>query len=499
MFPITSDFEYNAALMNQMIKPPIAIDEPHHRLNLRPSTLNRTIFKLAAPAIFECLMFSLVFFADTLIVGWLLNETYLAAVALASLLMFWSSAPIQGMSIATNSIVSRTWGEKDFSEARRCAGHALALTFIITAVILLIGELFAENLIRLLRAAPEVVAPATKYLRIVLLSSALGVPLMVSNAVIRAKGDTTTPMIITFTMNVINIVSSIILAFGIGPFPEMGLYGVAVGTVIARNAGGFASLAVLTARRRGISLRLGHLLHLSTKRIRRIWHVAYPAMTERVVNSTSYAFFMAMVASLGTPLLAGHQIALNVESLAFMPAFGMSVAVTTIFGQAVGSGRYRIGQIVVKRTILFTTVLMVTLGVLFVLFAPQAVKVFRATPEVLHFAGLALQIAAVEFPFFALTFILMGALRGAGDTRSTMFINMGSITLLRLPLTYLFAFVFGWGIVGVWLACAADWAGRSAGLWLVFRKGNWKHIHRNEKQKFASPKLTRSPLPDGNV
>jgi Na+-driven multidrug efflux pump len=104
---------------------------------------------------------------------------------------------------------------------------------------------------------------------------------------------------------------------------------------------------------------------------------------------------------------------------------------------------------------------------------------------VLHFAGLALQIAAIEFPFFALTFILMGALRGAGDTRSTMFINMGSITLLRLPLTYLFAFAFGWGIVGVWLACAADWAGRSAGLWLVFRKGNWKHIHRNEKQKFA--------------
>jgi putative MATE family efflux protein len=485
MFPFDLVFAYNAALMNQMLKPTAAFDESHHRLNLRPSAINRTIFKLATPAIFECLMFSLVFFTDTLIVGWLQNETYLAGVALASLLMFWSNAPIQGMSIATNSIVSRTWGEKDFSEARRYAGHALALTFIITAGILLIGEFFAANLIRLLRAQPEVIPSATRYLRIVLLSSALGVPLMVSNAVIRAKGDTTTPMIITFSMNIINIVSSIVLAFGIGPFPAMELYGVAVGTVIARNFGGFASLAVLSTKKRGIGIRPTHLLQLSRRRIRRIWHVAYPAMTERVVNSTSYAFFMSMVASLGTTLLAAHQIALNVESLAFMPAFGMSVAVTTIFGQAVGSGRYRIGEITVKRTILFTVILMVSLGLLFVFFAPQGVKIFRATPDVLKLAGIALQVGAIEFPFFALTFILMGALRGAGDTRSPMYINMGCILLLRLPLTYLFAFVFDWGIVGVWLACATDWAGRAIGLWIVFRRGAWKLIHRNEKRKFA--------------
>lgn len=485
--------------MNQLIKPPVEFDELHHRLNLRPSTLNRTIFKLATPAIFECLMFSLVFFTDTLIVGWLQNETYLAGVALASLLMFWSSAPIQGMSIATNSLVARTWGEKDFSEAQRCAGHALALTFIITAGIVLVGELFAADLIRLLRAAPEVVSPATKYLRIVLFSSVLGVPLMVSNAVIRAKGDTTTPMVITFSMNIINIVFSIVLAFGLGPFPKMELYGVAVGTVIARNVGGFASLAVLATRKRGINLRPNHLVLLSWNRIRRIWHVAYPAMTERVVNSTSYAFFMSMVASLGTTLLAGHQIALNIESLAFMPAFGMGVAVTTVLGQAVGSGRYRIGEITVKRAILFTVSFMLLLGVVFVLFAPQGVKVFRATPEVLRITSVALRVAALEFPFFAFTFILMGALRGAGDTRSPMYINMACIVLLRLPLTYLFAFVFDWGIVGVWLATAVDWAGRSAGLWIVFRKGAWKHIHRNEKQKFVALNLPKPPLPGGNA
>ena len=499
VFPFACIFAYNADLMNQMLKTPAIFDEQQHRLNLRPKTLNRTIFKLAAPAIFEALMFSLVFFTDTLIVGWLQNEAYLAGVALASLLMFWSGAPIQGMSIATTSIVSRTWGEKDFSEARRYAGHALVLTLFLVAIILLTGEFFAPNLIRLLRAQPEVVPSATKYLRIVLTSSILGLPLMVSNAAIRAKGDTTTPMLISFGMNVINIVTSIILAFGIGPVPAMGLYGVALGTVIARNVGGLASITALCTRKRGIGMRLKDLVHLSRNRIERIWHVAYPAITERVVNSTTYAFFLSMVASLGTTILAGHQIALNVESMAFMPAFGMSVAVTTVLGQAVGSGRYRIGEITVKRTMILTVAFMLALGLLFVLFGPYAASIFRATPQVLRLAGIAMQISALEFPFFAMTFILMGALRGAGDTRSPMYINMFCIVSLRLPLTYLFAFVFGWGIVGVWLATAADWAGRTTGLWIIFRKGLWKLIHRNEKEKFALSNLPKSPSPGGNV
>lgn len=464
---------------------PIRPAVQHQRLNLRPSTLNRTLFALAAPAIFENLMFSLVFFTDTLIVGWLENEIYLAGVALSSLIMFWSNAPIQGISIATTSIVSRTWGEKDFDEARHYAGHALALTFIATGIILIIGLAFAPHLITLLRARPEVVPSATKYLRIVLFSSALGIPLMVSNAVIRAKGDTATPMFITFAMNIINIISSIVLAFGIGPFPRMELYGVAMGTVLARNIGGFLSLAVLTTQNRGIHLRLGDLIRLSRRKIARIWHVAYPAVAERTLNSTSYAFFMGMVASLGTTVLAAHEIALNVESLAFMPSFGMSVAVTTIIGQAVGSGRGRIGEVTVKRAILFTMVMMLALGILFVLFAPVGVRVFRATPEVLRLSGLALQIAALEMPMFALTFIIMGALRGAGDTRSPMYINIASITFVRLTFTWLFAFALGWGLVGVWLACAMDWSARSAGLWLVFRKGVWKQIHQQEKMKFA--------------
>ncbi|MCI0499308.1 MAG: MATE family efflux transporter [Planctomycetales bacterium] len=470
-----------------MTKQHINPEHQKYRLNLRPATLNRTIALMAAPAILENLLFSLVFFADTLIVGWLRNENYLAATALASLMMFWTNAPIQAMSIATVSIVSRTLGENDYVNARRFAGHSLVMTFMVVFAALAVGIPYAEFIIRLFKAEPPVVPLATAYLRIVLLSSIFGLPLMVSNAVIRAKGDTATPMYITLIMNIINIFASIVLAFGWGPFPAMSLYGVAWGTVLARNVGGLLSLAVLVSQKWGIRIRGRDFFPLHRRTFARIWHVAYPAIAERVLNATSYAFFMGMVASLGTTVLAAHQIALNVESLAFMPAFGMGVAVTTIFGQAVGSGRWLIGQVTVKRSIWFSVTLSVVLGILFVAFAPQGVKVFRATPEVLRLGGLALQLAALELPFFALTFIFMGALRGAGDTRSPLYVNVACILLLRLPFTWLLAFVLNWGIVGVWIATALDWGGRSLGLWLIFRRGIWKTAHHAEKQKFADP------------
>lgn len=241
----------------------------------------------------------------------------------------------------------------------------------------------------------------------------------------------------------------------------MGLYGVAWGTVIARNLGGLLSISLLFANKRGISMRLTDFLSLRWIVVRRIWHVASPVLAERVLNTSSYAFFLWMVASLGTTVLAAHQIVLNIESLVFMPAFGMSVAVSSILGQAVGSGRHRIGELAVKRTLLFTGSLMIVTALLFVVFAPHFVGIFKATPEVLALAGKAVRISAIELPLFALCFIFMGALRGAGDTRSMMWAVVLSITFVRLPATWLLAFACKLGIVCGW---RRRWTG-DAGRW----------------------------------
>jgi len=460
-----------------------ANDSKRPRLDLREEALNRTIWSLSLPAILSNLMFTAVFFCDTLIVGWLRDENCLAATVLVGPMMWLINAPFHALGDAATSLVSRCWGERDFHGARRCGGQSMCLAFLLTSAFLVICWPPAYHIIRWLGGADLVVAIGGHYLRVVLLSIVLGLPMIVATAVIRGTGDAITPMILTTIMNVVNVGASILLAFGAGPIPAFGLIGVAWGTVIARSLGGALSIAVLIFSPKATGLTLRDLVVFSRGPFARVWRLTYPAMLDRLLSSFAHLAFIRMVAVLGTTVLAAHNIALHVESLAFMPAAGISVAVATIVGQAIGAHRAHIADLTVTRTLWWSSLLMGVLGALFVLFAPQFVVIFGATPEVLRLAGLALQVSALELPFLALYMLLAGSLRGAGDTRSPLFASLAGIFLFRLGATYLFAIVFGWGLAGVWLATALDWAARTLCLWWVFRRGVWKLIHEREKEE----------------
>lgn len=451
------------------------------RLDLREEVLNRTIFSLAMPAVVENLMFTVVFFADTLIVGWLRDENALAAAGLAGTLMFLANSPFHALSIATVSLVSRSWGEHQFDTARRFAGQSVCLSFLLSLIIMLIGLPLANKMLTLMGGSDEVVRLGGQYLRIILYSSLLGFPMIISNGVIRGAGNTKTPMRITLTMNLVNIIVSVILVFGLGSAPALGLAGAGWGTMIARAVGGLISLGLLARVHSTVHVPLKYFVRWEQSVVRRIFRLASPVMIERMLSSGSHVVFMGIVALLGTTALAAHNIALRVESLAFMPGFGISVAVTTIVGQALGANRSHIAEMTVRRTLFWSGIFMSALGLIFIVFARQVVVVFGGTPEVLRLAGIVLQISALEHPLMAFVMILSGGLRGAGDTRSSLYVTLVCIFLFRFATVYLFGITFGWGLPGVWLATAVDWGGRSLGLWYVFRRGVWKIIHERER------------------
>lgn len=129
---------------------------------------------------------------------------------------------------------------------------------------------------------------------------------------------------------------------------------------------------------------------------------------------------------------------------------------------------------------------MIITGILFAVFGGDIVRIFKATEPVLAAAATALRISALELPFLAITFIFMGALRGAGDTRSPLYVSLSGTLLVRLGSVYLLAFVLNWGLAGVWLATCLDWMARAAGLGYFFNKGVWKKIHHKEKIRYSS-------------
>ncbi|MBN1476239.1 MATE family efflux transporter [Candidatus Sumerlaeota bacterium] len=447
------------------------------RLDLREEQLSATIWWLALPAILETLLFSAVHFADTLIVGWLHSESALAAALLGGVVMWLATAPFMALSAAATSLVARGWGEGDFESARRCAAQALAMAFSFALVIYTVGWLLAERILTAMGGEPEVVALGTAFLRVILGSILLGLPMMIANGILRGTGNTKTPLRISAIMNVTNIVISAALAFGWGPLPAMGLVGVAWGTVAARTLGGLMALSVLELGRSGIHVPLREFFTLRPAVLRRVWHLASPAMLERSLNSFAHLIFLTIVTMLGTTVLAAHNIAVQVESIVYMSAMGLGMAITAGVGQAVGAGQSAAAERVMRLGFRWTGFAALALGVAFALFARSGVVIFGATPDVLRLAAMALQIASLELVPMGWSIVLTGGLHGAGDTRSPLRIMIWCTILFRFGGVYLLAIALEWGLAGVWIGTAIFWAFRALLLRAVMHRGAWKEIH----------------------
>ena len=458
--------------------------DKRQRLDLREETLNRRIFELAWPAILGNLMYSVVFVADTIIVGWLKDDNALAAAGIIGVAMWLFSAPYYALAAASVSLVSRYWGERDFDLARKFAGQSTCIAFLISFSIILVSWPFTKELVLLLGASEQVAELGGPYFRIILGSCLLGMPMIVAEAIMRGAGDTRTPMYLTVTMNLINVAASIAFAFGLGPLPAMGLFGVAWGTVVARSCGGLAALAVLRFAPHGVGLTIADVVLIRFRHFWRVLILALPVMLDRALISGAHMIFIRIVAMLGTTALAAHTIALHVESLVYMPAMGIAFAVTTVVGQAIGAGRIQLAELAVKRTMLWSSLFMLVLSLLFVFTSAYWIVVFGAQPEALELGLLCVQVSALELPSLALAILLAGVLRGAGDTRSPLYVSLIGVFLFRLGAVYLFAITFGWGMVGIWLGTALDWTVRAFGLWYFFKRGAWKKIHQQEKKKY---------------
>jgi Na+-driven multidrug efflux pump len=200
-------------------------------------------------------------------------------------------------------------------------------------------------------------------------------------------------------------------------------------------------------------------------------------MLERSLNSFAHVIFLTIVALLGTTALAAHNIAIHVESIVYMSAMGLGMAITTGVGQAIGAGQSAAAERVMRLGFRWTGFAALTLGVAFALFARSGVVIFGATPETLRLAAMALQIASLELVPMGWSIVLTGGLHGAGDTRSPLRIMIWCTLLFRFGGVYLLAITLDWGLAGVWIGTAIFWACRALWLRAVMHRGAWKEIH----------------------
>ena len=291
-------------------------------------------------------------------------------------------------------------------------------------------------------------------------------------------------------VNLVNIVVSWSLVLGVGPLPALGWKGIAIGTATGYAVGGLIVLRLLLRGRSGLTVRRD-LLRPDVDLIRRLLRIGLPGGVDTLSVIACQLWFVAIVNRLGDTAAAAHGVAIGIESVAFLPGVAFQAAAATLAGQYLGAGDHRKATRSVVMACLVGGGLMVMAGVLFYSQSARLPLLFLASrhTDVAALTTPLLEIIGLAMPALALTMILSGALRGAGDTRWPLLFSMIGMLGVRLPLAYWFALesfcvpgtgfvVSGWGlgVAGAWYAMATDLAVRATLILYRFSQGGWKRI-----------------------
>lgn len=456
------------------------INLPARRFTPRPRlaaffgepALVRRVLSLAWPVVMEQTLFAVVGLTDTYVVGHL-GANSLAAVGLSNQMINLMASVYGAVATGSMAVVARQIGANERAEANQTTQQSLLAALWIGLLLSILSFIFAPSIMQALGAAEDVIPIGAEYLRISAVTFSVMPTLFIGNAILRALGDTQTPMRIMAVVVVINAGLAFWLVRG---EPDMGANGSALAAMIARGVGGLLVLGVFWRGRYGLRLSW-RLPRLDWPRLKRVLNIGLPAGAEQLLLQGALIIMTTTITGLGTAAYAAHQVGLNIMSMSYLPGWGFALAATTLVGQNLGAAAPAQARASGYTAFRLGLAVMALMGVVLFVFDEPLVRAF--VPEdstVVDFGVDAIRIAAFIQPFMAASFVFGGALRGAGDTRTTLMITVGSIWITRVPLAYVLAHPLGLGLVGAWLGIGVDFATRATLFWLRFKGGKWQFI-----------------------
>ena len=442
------------------------------RQDFTEAPVGRAVVLLAIPMVLEMLMESVFVVADIFFVGHL-GADAIATVGVTESLMTIVYAVAIGLSIGAAATVARRIGEKEHDRAARAAVESIAIGLIVAAGIGILGALYGPELLGLMGASEAVVATGATFARVMIGGSGTVMLLFLINAVFRGAGDAAIAMRVLWFANGINIVLGPCLIFGIGPFPEMGVTGAAVGTTVGRGCGVIFQLYHLT--RPGARIRIERR-HLALRRgeMGGILRISGTAMFQNFVATASWIGLMRILTGFGSEAVAGYTIGVRIILFALLPAFGIANAATTLVGQNLGAGRADRAESAAWTAAWYNTACLGAVSLVFLLFAPQIVGIFTDEAATAAYGIRTLRIIAAGFAFYGFGIVLTQAFNGAGDTRTPTLIHLVCLWLWEIPLAWTLAHPAGLGPTGVFIAVSAAFSTLALISAWLFRKGAWK-------------------------
>jgi putative MATE family efflux protein len=261
------------------------------------------------------------------------------------------------------------------------------------------------------------------------------------------------------------------LIYGYLGLSALGVKGAAVAVAISECMGA-VFLLIRSFNKKYISIGNKVDLKLTVLTIR----LGYPIFIDRLLQNAGSLVFAKVILLYGTAIYAAHQVGLAIEAFSFMPGYGIAIAAATMVGQNIGAGRPEHARISAYEANRLAVVLMAAMGLLFFFFPYVLLKVFTNDPEVIRYGILYMKIVAFAQIPLAITMVVGGSLRGAGDTGFIMFATIAGMWFVRIPIAALLATIFKAEIQYVWSVMILDWLIRMLFLLGRYRKENWGRL-----------------------
>lgn len=419
-----------------------------------------TILALAWPTMLEQLMQTVVQYIDTAMVGSLGTQAT-AAVGATSTVNWLIGSTISAISVGFLSYIARAFGAKD-KEVAKCAAAQAVLVVVIVGALVTIITLSLSGMIPIWMQVDESIqAMASQYFFIIYMPMLFRTASIIFGTLLRAAGDTKTPMKIGVLVNLTNVVLNFLLIYQtrelsilgitfIMPGAGLGVIGAAIASAIAFTVGGIC-ITILLWRHPLVSPR-GKSFRPDMKILKPCLTVAFPNMLQRFGTSLGYVFFASMINSIGEVATAAHTIANTVESAFYIPGYGMQTAAATLAGNAYGANDKKRMDDLGAMFIPIEIVLMIFSGGVLFLFAPDLMRIFSTSEDVIGLGTTVLRMVAVSEPFYGFSIIIEGMLQGVGKTKEPFVYNIIGMWMIRIVGTFICTQLLGFGLVAAW-AC----------------------------------------------
>ena len=435
----------------------------------------REVARLAGPAIAQSLLHTFVFLVDRAMLGRHSSEA-LASMQISGPVVWSLFSVLSAFAVGTVALVGRAVGKGDRAEASATLRASLLLALGLGSLATLLGIASLEPLLAVFPAAGvEVHAEARPYLTV---SYAFMPVLMAAYTCamgMSAAGNTKTPFLIAVGGNLVNVALNYVLIFGEWGAPRLGAEGAAIASAAAMCVELLLLLYVCALPRASVSVRRQVGAPAIRDIVSRMARISVASLFERIVQHVGFLSFVAMIGWLGAMAMAANQALVSVESISFMTAEGFGIAAAAVVAQRLGAKQKEAATLAGILSSGMAVALLGAFGLIFFIVPELLLGAFSDDPDIVA-AGLpCLYVGALAQPFMGAAVVLSAALRGAGETRSSLVVMVIGGLCVRLGATYMLGFVFELGLVGVWWGSTLDWIVRALLLSLVFARGRWKN------------------------